>query len=92
MLSVVIPSYNEAGLVLPAAQTIGTILAEAHIEYELIFVDDGSRDGTWDEIQGRPPGKRRRPGSALLPELRQGGRHLRRAPVCPGRLLRRDGL
>ena len=51
MLSVVIPSYNEAGLVLPAAQTIGTILAEAHIEYELIFVDDGSRDGTWDEIQ-----------------------------------------
>ena len=51
MLSVVIPSYNEAGLVLPAARTIGTILAEAHIEYELIFVDDGSRDGTWDEIQ-----------------------------------------
>ena len=34
MLSVVIPSYNEAGLVLPAAQTIGTILAEAHIEYD----------------------------------------------------------
>ena len=51
MVSVVIPSYNEAGLVLPAAQTIGTLLAEAHIEYELIFVDDGSRDGTWDEIQ-----------------------------------------
>ena len=51
MVSVVIPSYNEAGLVLPAARTIGTILAEAHIEYELIFVDDGSRDGTWDEIQ-----------------------------------------
>ena len=51
MLSVVIPAYNEEGLILTTAARIGGILEEAHIPYELIFVDDGSRDGTWDRIQ-----------------------------------------
>lgn len=51
MLSVVIPAYNESSLVLTAAQTIGKVLREAHIPYELVFVDDGSRDDTWDHLQ-----------------------------------------
>ena len=51
MLSVVIPAYNEEGLILTAATRIGSILAEAAIPYELIFVDDGSRDRTWEQIQ-----------------------------------------
>ena len=94
MLSVVIPSYNEAGLVLPAAQTIGTILAEAHIEYELIFVDDGSRvRHLGRRFQAAHREKRRRPGFCASPGTSaRRGRHLRRAPVCPGRLLRRDRL
>ena len=50
MLSVVIPSYNEKGLVLKASQRLSEILSEAGIVYELIFVDDGSRDTTWEEI------------------------------------------
>ena len=48
MLSVVIPSYNEKGLVLKASQRLSEILSEAGIVYELIFVDDGSRDTTWE--------------------------------------------
>ena len=51
MLSVVIPAYNEGKLVLTAAQPIGKILKEAHIPHELVFVDDGSRDNTWDCLQ-----------------------------------------
>ena len=51
MLSVVIPAYNEEGLILTAAARIGNILADADIPYELIFVDDGSRDKTWQKIQ-----------------------------------------
>ena len=50
MLSVVIPAYNEAGAIPQAVQTIGRILQNADIPYELIFVDDGSADSTWEEI------------------------------------------
>lgn len=47
MLSVVIPAYNEGELVLTAARTISGVLREANISYELVFVDDGSKDDTW---------------------------------------------
>ena len=50
MLSVVVPAYNEEGLVSVAAARLASILQGADIPYELIFVDDGSRDGTWAEI------------------------------------------
>lgn len=50
MLSVIIPSYNENENIRRTAQTIAGILSDAVIEYELIFVDDGSRDTTWAEI------------------------------------------
>ncbi len=51
MLSVVIPAYNEEEMVPIAASQIGRILAEAEILHELIFIDDGSKDATWKEIQ-----------------------------------------
>ncbi len=50
MLSVVIPAYCEQEMVPVAAKEIGRILSEARIEYELIFVDDGSKDATWEKI------------------------------------------
>ena len=51
MLSVVLPSYNEEKMIPIAAQRLGAILSGEGIDYELLFVDDGSRDGTWKEIQ-----------------------------------------
>ena len=50
MLSVVIPAYNEEKLIGLAAGRVGGILREAGVPYELIFVDDGSADRTWEEI------------------------------------------
>lgn len=50
MLSVVIPAYCEQETVPQAAREIGRILREAKIDYELIFVDDGSKDATWEKI------------------------------------------
>lgn len=50
MLSVIIPSYKEEKMIARTAGTIGSILAEASIPYELLFIDDGSGDGTWNEI------------------------------------------
>ena len=50
MLSVVIPAYCEEEMVPVAALEIGRLLQDAHIEYELIFIDDGSKDRTWEKI------------------------------------------
>lgn len=51
MLSVILPSYNEEKMIFTAAETISRIMDEANIQHELIFVDDGSRDKTWEEIE-----------------------------------------
>ncbi|NBI68358.1 glycosyltransferase [Pseudoflavonifractor sp. 60] len=53
LLSVVLPSYNEEASVPRAARTISELLAQAGVQHEIIFVDDGSRDGTWAAIQGQ---------------------------------------
>ena len=50
MLSVIIPSFNENENIRRTAGTIAAVLRDAGIEYELLFVDDGSRDSTWAEI------------------------------------------
>ncbi len=50
MLSVILPAYNEEKMIALAARTISGILRDAGIGYEILFVDDGSRDMTWKEI------------------------------------------
>lgn len=50
MLSVIIPAYNEEENIGPAADTIGTVLRNADIGYELIFVNDGSTDESWSVV------------------------------------------
>ena len=51
MLSVIIPAYNEEPMILKTASVISNILEEAAIDYELLFVNDGSKDNTWTKIQ-----------------------------------------
>lgn len=51
MLSVILPAYNEEKVVERAYKVIGSILDDAHIAFELIFVDDGSTDSTWSVIK-----------------------------------------
>ena len=50
MLSVIIPAYNEEPNIPLAVRTISQILVQADIEFELLFVDDGSKDNTWRAI------------------------------------------
>ena len=45
-LSVVVPLFNEEGSVALLHQRISDALGRAGIDYEILFVDDGSRDRT----------------------------------------------
>lgn len=50
LLSIIIPSYNEEANIERTAETIGRILSCAEIEYELLFVSDGSKDKTYELV------------------------------------------
>jgi glycosyltransferase involved in cell wall biosynthesis len=54
-LSVVVPLYNEEGNVRPLHQKIVEALEKLGRPFEVIFVDDGSRDKTLEECRGLSP-------------------------------------
>lgn len=45
-VSVVIPAYNEENAIVPTIEKVREILGAAGIDYELVVVNDGSKDGT----------------------------------------------
>lgn len=47
MLSIIIPSYNEEGNIEKTASVVEKIMTENNIAYEIVFVNDGSKDKTW---------------------------------------------
>ena len=51
MLSVILPSYNEEKMIPIAAERLTSLLDSAGIDHELLFVDDGSKDSTWQMIE-----------------------------------------
>lgn len=50
-LSVVLPAYNEEQNISNTANVLSGLLEENKIDYELVFISDGSRDATFDEIR-----------------------------------------
>jgi glycosyltransferase involved in cell wall biosynthesis len=50
MISVVIPVFNERESLLPLHAEIVTAAQQHRLDVEVLFVDDGSRDGSWDVI------------------------------------------
>ena len=50
MISVIIPAYNEEGIVQKTANIVTDILHKERIDNEIIFINDGSKDQTWDRI------------------------------------------
>ena len=51
LLSIVLPSYNEEMNIANTVKTLSELMEREQIEYELIFVSDGSTDGTFSEIK-----------------------------------------
>lgn len=51
VLSIVLPAYNEEQNVPNTAKVLAEFLDKNKIDYELVFISDGSRDNTYAEIQ-----------------------------------------
>lgn len=68
-ISIIVPVYDEQDNVLPMAREVAAAFASVANDWELVFVDDGSRDETWKNICA---------AAGTVPRVR-GVRHLRNA-------------
>lgn len=59
LLSIVLPAYNEEQNIENTTKVLSELLAENGIDYELIFVSDGSKDATFAEIEKAAAGNPR---------------------------------
>lgn len=50
LISIILPSYNEEENISRAVERLSAVLDPEDTEWELVFVNDGSRDHTWDRI------------------------------------------
>lgn len=50
MLSIIIPSYNEEKNIKHTADVVSDVLESKKIDYEIVFVNDGSSDSTWEKM------------------------------------------
>lgn len=50
LLSIVLPAYNEEQNIGNTTEVLSNTLEQAGIDYELVFVSDGSTDATYEEI------------------------------------------
>ena len=50
-LSIVIPLYNEQNSLKELNETIEKVVSAMGIEYEIIYIDDGSNDNSWNVIK-----------------------------------------
>ncbi|MEY3276047.1 MAG: hypothetical protein RL153_1313, partial [Verrucomicrobiota bacterium] len=52
-IAIVVPLYNEADNVGPLVDELERVFAGVAAPWEIVLVDDGSRDGTWDRVCAR---------------------------------------
>jgi len=72
MYSIVVPVFNSVAVVGTTIDRISEVFESARLRYQLILVNDGSRDGSWDLIASRA---RSSPNIVALNLLRNYGQH-----------------
>src|ERR1700733_3584185 len=71
-ISVVVPVYNSVHTLEPLVERLSTVLPTCAAAYEIILVDDGSRDESWQAITSLA---RSRPECRGLSLMRNFGQH-----------------
>ena len=51
-ISVVVPLYNEEESLPELAEWVDRVMRENGFSYEMILIDDGSSDGSWEVVEG----------------------------------------
>jgi dolichol-phosphate mannosyltransferase len=51
LVSIVVPAFEEQGNIEPLAARVAACMTGLPVEYELLLIDDGSRDATWNQMQ-----------------------------------------
>jgi len=80
-ISIIVPVFNEQDNILPLAREVARALDKEPREFELVFVDDASRDGTWEKIRE----------ARRLDARVRGARHAREGPSSQRRIQNRLG-
>lgn len=70
--SIVVPVYNSVGVVGTTVDRIVETFEAANLSYELVLVNDGSKDGSWEVIAGKA---RNNPRVVALNLLQNYGQH-----------------
>ena len=65
-VSVVIPVYNSEATLRPLHQRLIPVLETLNVSFEILFVDDGSRDRSWSVIEGVSAGDTRATGIRMM--------------------------
>lgn len=86
-LSIVIPARDEEGCIASTVLHLNLALSLKDIPHEIIVVDDGSRDATWDILQGL-----RDRVAELIPVQNPGPNGFGRACVCGFDQVRGDAV
>src|SRR5579872_5360291 len=77
LLSVVIPAQNEAGCILSTVQHLQLELKLHSVPHEIVVVDDGSTDNTWELLSSLQKSM-----TELAPVKNQGLHGFGRAVIC----------
>ncbi len=51
LISIILPAYNEADCILKTIDDVEAALKKASLNYEIIVIDDGSKDGTAEYLR-----------------------------------------
>src|SRR5215472_3339945 len=87
LLSVVIPARDEVDCIISTVEHLHLELQLQHVPHEIIVIDDGSTDGTWDALSKL--GARM---TELVPVRNDGMHGFGRAVICGLERIKGDGV
>jgi dolichol-phosphate mannosyltransferase len=84
LVSIVVPAFEEEGNIEAVAIRVRACMEQQPVDFELVFVDDGSRDSTWEQIESAARRDRHVRGIRLVRNFGHQGALLAGLSQCKG--------